>query len=115
MRAEKAAPALLGRVAFSTMYWTVAQMLTHHTSNGCNLRPGDLIASGTVSGDSADSRGCMLELTWRGTKPIELESGETRQFLEDGDEVTMRGYLEAPGRPRLGFGECTGLVAPAED
>jgi fumarylacetoacetase len=113
MRAEHIAPARLGRAPFATVYWTVAQMLTHHASNGCNLRTGDLIASGTVSGDTPDSRGCMLELTWRGARPVELPSGETRQFLEDGDEVIMKGYLEAPGRPRLGFGDCTGLVSPA--
>jgi fumarylacetoacetase len=113
MRTERISPVRLGRASFATMYWTVTQMLTHHASNGCNLRPGDLIASGTVSGDSPDSRGCMLELTWRGAKPVELPSGEMRQFLEDGDEVIMKGYLEAPGRPRLGFGECRGSVLPA--
>jgi fumarylacetoacetase len=113
MRTERISPVRLGRASFATMYWTVTQMLTHHASNGCNLRPGDLIASGTVSGDSPDSRGCMLELTWGGAKPVELPSGEMRQFLEDGDEVIMKGYLEAPGRPRLGFGECRGSVLPA--
>ena len=100
----------LSRGDFSTMYWTLAQMLTHHASNGCNLRPGDLLASGTVSGPTKDARGCLLELTWRGTEPITLPSGETRAFLADGDEVTLRGVCEAPGRPRLGFGACTGIV-----
>lgn len=100
----------LSRGDFSTMYWTLAQMLTHHASNGCNLRPGDLLASGTVSGPTKDARGCLLELTWRGAEPITLPSGETRAFLADGDEVTLRGVCEAPGRPRLGFGACTGIV-----
>lgn len=100
----------LSRGDFSTMYWTLAQMLTHHASNGCNLRPGDLLASGTVSGPTKDARGCLLELTWRGAEPITLPSGETRAFLADGDEVTLRGVCEAPGRPRLGFGTCTGIV-----
>ena len=103
----------LSRGDFSTMYWTLAQMVTHHASNGCNLRPGDLLASGTVSGPTKDSRGCLLELTWRGAEPITLPSGETRAFLADGDEVTLRGVCEAPGRPRLGFGACTGIVEAA--
>jgi fumarylacetoacetase len=85
-------------------------MLTHHTSNGCNLRPGDLLASGTVSGPTKESRGCLLERTWRGKEPIELPSGEKRAFLEDGDEVIIRGYCERAGHARIGFGECRGLV-----
>jgi len=95
------------------MYWTVAQMLTHHTSNGCNLRPGDLIASGTVSGTDESSRGCLLELTWRGSKPVTLPTGEQRRFLEDGDEVIMRAFCEAEGFRRIGFGECRGTILPA--
>jgi fumarylacetoacetase len=94
------------------MYWTVRQMLTHHASNGCNLRPGDLLASGTVSGDSDDARGCLLELTSRGSKPVTLPTGEERRFLQDGDEVIMSGYLEAEGRRRIGFGECRGTILP---
>ena len=78
-------------------YWTFGQIVAHHTSNGCNLRPGDLLASGTVSGPSKDSRGCLLELTWRGTEPITLPSGEERRFLEDGDEVVLRGTCRRPG------------------
>lgn len=113
MRADRAPPALLSRAPFRGMYWTVAQMLTHHASNGCNLRTGDLLASGTVSGESPDSRGCLLELTWRGSKPIALPTGEERKFLLDGDEVIMKGYLESPGRPSLGFGECRGTILPA--
>jgi fumarylacetoacetase len=95
---------------FTTMYWTLAQLVTHHASNGCNLRPGDLIASGTVSGPSPESRGCLLERTWRGREPLELPSGEKRSFLEDGDEVIMRGWCERAGAVRIGFGECRGIV-----
>ncbi len=113
MRAAGMPAVRLSRGDFSTMYWTLAQMLTHHASNGCNLQPGDLVASGTVSGPTKDSRGCLLELTWRGAEPITLPSGETRAFLADGDEVTLRGVCEAPGRPRLGFGGCTGIVEVA--
>jgi fumarylacetoacetase len=101
----------LGRVA--DLYWTPAQMLAHHTSNGCNLRPGDLFASGTVSGPEKGARGCLLELTWRGAEPLTLPSGETRKFLEDGDEVVMRGWCEREGAVRIGLGECRGLVLPA--
>jgi len=99
---------------FTRMYWTLAQMLAHHASNGCNLRAGDLIASGTVSGPTEDSRGCLLELSWRGTEPIALPNGETRTFLADGDEVSVRGWCEREGAVRIGFGECRGLVLAAE-
>jgi fumarylacetoacetase len=98
---------------FGSMYWTLGQMIAHHASNGCPLRPGDLIGSGTVSGPEKRNRGCLLELTWRGTEPITLPSGETRTFLEDGDEVTLRGYCEAPGAVRIGLGECSGTVQSA--
>ncbi|MDQ8145888.1 MAG: fumarylacetoacetase [Gemmatimonadota bacterium] len=110
MRATGMPAVRVSRGDFSRMYWTLAQMLTHHASNGCNLQPGDLLASGTVSGPTKESRGCLLELTWRGAEPITLPSGETRAFLADGDEVTLRGICEAPERPRLGFGACTGIV-----
>jgi len=113
MRAAGAPAVRLSRARFADMYWTLAQMVAHHTSNGCDLRPGDLIASGTISGATKDSRGCMLELTWRGTEPIELPGGETRKFLQDGDEVIMRGTCERPGARRIGFGECRGEVVPA--
>ena len=112
MRAKKIEPVRLSRAPFNLMYWTVGQMLAHHSSNGCNMRAGDLLASGTVSGTDRDSRGCLLELTWRGTEPVTLPSGEERRFLLDGDQVIMKGYLEAEGRPRLGFGECVGTVLP---
>jgi fumarylacetoacetase len=111
---ETGRPAVrLTRSAFEGMYWTLAQMLTHHASNGCNLRPGDLFASGTVSGTTKDSRGCLLELTWRGTEPVALPDGETRAFLADGDELSLRGYCERDGAVRVGFGECRGEVLPA--
>lgn len=92
------------------LYWTFAQMLAHHTCNGCNLQPGDLLASGTVSGSSSDSLGCLLELTKRGAEPLALPNGETRKFLEDGDEVILRGFCEREGVARIGLGECVGRV-----
>ncbi len=113
MREAGVAPVRLSRGRVADLYWTVAQMLAHHTSNGCNLRPGDLFASGTVSGPEKEARGCLLELTWRGSEPITLPTGEVRKFLEDGDEVIMRGACERPGAVRIGFGECRGLVIPA--
>jgi fumarylacetoacetase len=103
-------PVRLSRGNFRDMYWTVAQLVAHHTVNGCNLRPGDLLASGTISGPAKESRGCLLELTWRGTEPVALPNGETRSFLEDGDEVILRAYCEKEGAPRIGFGECRGIV-----
>ena len=113
MRARGAAAARVSRASFTSMYWTPAQLLAHHASNGCNLRPGDLLASGTVSGPEVGSRGCLLELTWRGAEPLQLQHGETRTFLEDGDEVIMRGFCERAGARRIGFGECRGTVRPA--
>jgi fumarylacetoacetase len=96
------------------MYWTVPQQLAHVTINGTRIRPGDLYASGTVSGREADSYGSLLELSWNGTRPIELDDGSTRYFLEDGDTVTMRGWCGGDDRPRLGFGTCSGTVVPAK-
>ena len=110
MRDAGVPPMLVSRGSFTSMYWTVAQLVTHHASNGCNLRPGDLLASGTVSGTTRESRGCLLERTWKGTEPLELPSGEQRRFLEDGDEVTMRGWCERDGARRIGFGEARGRV-----
>jgi len=95
------------------LYWTFAQMLTHHASNGCNLRPGDLIASGTVSGPERSASGCLLELSTGGREPITLADGETRAFLEDGDEVVLSGRCEREGFRGIGFGTCTGRVLPA--
>jgi fumarylacetoacetase len=100
----------ISRASFRDMYWTFPQMIAHHTSNGCPLRPGDLLGSGTVSGPARENRGCMLELTWRGKDPLILSSGESRIFLQDGDEVTLRGYCERPGFRRIGFGACCGRI-----
>jgi fumarylacetoacetase len=111
MRQQGAEPVRLSSGNFKEMYWTVAQMLAHHASNGCNLRPGDLLASGTVSG--AKSRGCLLELTTGGTAAIDLPGGERRRFLEDGDEILLRGSCQAAGFARIGFGECRGVVQAA--
>jgi fumarylacetoacetase len=113
MRREKVEPFRLSRSNLKDLYWTIAQMLTHHSSNGCNIRSGDLMATGTVSGREKSERGCLLELTWRGTEPVELPNGETRRFLEDGDEIIMRGSCEREGFKRIGFGECRGVVLPA--
>lgn len=106
-------PVQLSTGDFSSMYWTLAQMVAHHSSNGCPLRAGDLIGSGTVSGPEKNNRGCLLELTSRGTEPLELPTGEVRRFLEDGDEVILRGYCEAPGFRRIGLGECRGVIFAA--
>jgi fumarylacetoacetase len=111
--AQMPAPIRVSRTNFRSMYWTLAQMIAHHTSNGCNLRPGDLIGSGTVSGPEKANRGCLLEVTWKGTEPFELPTGETRTFLEDGDEVILRGWCEAPGFRRIGLGECRGVIIEA--
>jgi len=96
-------------------YWTVAQMVAHHTVNGCNLRPGDLFGSGTLSGPEAGQGGSLLELSDGGKKPLQLANGETRTFLEDGDTVILRGYCQREGFRRIGFGECRGTVAPARE
>ena len=95
------------------MYWTVAQMIAHHTSNGCNLEIGDLIGSGTVSGPEKSSWGSLLELTARGREPLELPSGEKRGFIEDGDEIIFRGFCAKPGAARIGFGECRAVILPS--
>jgi len=112
MREQGIAPHRVSRGNFRDMYWTFAQMIAHHTSNGCDLRPGDLLGSGTVSGAEKSSRGCLLEMTWRGAEPIQLPTGEERKFLLDGDEVIMRGYCERDGATRIGLGECRGIIVP---
>jgi fumarylacetoacetase len=114
MRERGEAPVRLTSARFADMYWTLAQMLAHHASNGCNLRPGDLLASGTVSGPERGARGSLLELTWRGSEPLRLPGGEERTFLRDGDEVILRGRCEREGFVGIGFGECAGEVLPVE-
>lgn len=127
MRDRGMAPVRLSKGSFKDMYWTIAQMLTHHASGGCNLQPGDLLGSGTISGPTREARGCLLELTWDGDPfatppkivpgtqrtPIKLPTGEERRFLADGDEVIIRGYCEREGFRRIGFGECRGIIEPA--
>jgi fumarylacetoacetase len=98
---------------FKYLYWSMTQQLAHHTVNGCNLRPGDLLASGTVSGPTPDSLGCLLELTWRGSRPLTLPSGEQRAFLQDGDRLSLTGWCQGEGY-RIGFGEVAGTVLPAD-
>lgn len=105
-------PQIITRSNFQNLYWSMNQQLAHHTVNGCNVRVGDLLASGTISGAEKISRGCMLELTWRGREPLEFPNGETRGFLQDGDMVTMRAWCEKEGI-RVGFGQVMGKVLPA--
>lgn len=114
MRAAYPAPAPITRVNLRDLYWSIAQLVAHHASNGCNLRPGDLLATGTLSGSEEGSEGCLLEMKHR-TEPLRLPSGETRTFLEDGDEVTLRAYARAPGLPHIGFGACSGILLGARD
>lgn len=103
---------VISRSNFKHLYWNMAQQLAHHTVNGCNVRAGDLMASGTISGDVPESYGSMLELAWKGTKPVKLDDGTDRKFIEDGDTVIMRGYCEKDGL-RIGFGEVRSTVLPA--
>lgn len=107
------APSRLSRTSFRHGYWSMAQMLAHHTEGGCNLNPGDLLGTGTQSGPGPGEQGCLLELTRGGREPLQLPHGQTRSFLEDGDTVTLRGWAEKPGAARIGFGECSGTVLPA--
>ena len=115
MREENLPPVRLSSVNFKEMYWTFAQMAAHHTSNGCSLRPGDLLASGTVSGGGRDAQGSLLGLTTRRAGPVQLPTEESRMFLEDGDEVILQGYCQGSGKTRIGFGECRGMVIPADE
>ena len=110
--ASMATPHVITRTNFQNLYWSIAQQLAHHAVNGCNLQPGDLLASGTISGATEESRGCMLELTWRGANPLTLPNGETRKWLEDGDSLSITGWAEGDGY-RVGFGEVTGRVLAA--
>ena len=114
MREAGAPPHVVCRTNARALYWSLPQMVAHHTANGCNLRPGDLLASGTVSGPEPESYGSLLELAWRGERPLALPGGERRAFLEDGDEVTLAAWAEGDGY-RIGFGEAVGRVRPAID
>jgi fumarylacetoacetase len=109
MRKAGLAPVQLSKGNLRDLYWSLDQLLTHHASNGCNLRPGDLLATGTISGPEQGSEGCLLEMKHR-AEVLTLPTGETRSFLEDGDQVTFHGYCQAPGLPRIGFGECAGRI-----
>lgn len=113
MRAAGLAPLRLSRGPATNMYWTIAQMVAHHASNGCRMEPGDLLGSGTISGPDDGTRGSMMEITRSGKQPVALPSGETRTFLEDGDELVLSGRFEARGYRSIGFGACTGTVVPA--
>jgi fumarylacetoacetase len=103
----------LSRASSTSLYWTVAQMVAHHTSNGCNLRSGDLLGTGTISEASVAGYGSLLEITEGGRRPITLPSGEMRSFLEDGDEVRLSAHASAPGFVSIGFGPCGGVVVTA--
>jgi fumarylacetoacetase len=113
MRSGGEAPFRLSRGSFADVYWTVAQMVAHHASNGCNLETGDLMGSGTVSGPQRESWASLLELTQRGKDRLALPNSETRGYVEDGDEIIFRGHCEKPGFARLGFGECRAVIAAA--
>jgi fumarylacetoacetase len=113
MRERGDAPVRLSHSNFKDAYWTLAQLLTHHASNGCNLQTGDLLGTGTQSGPGADQGGSLLELSAGGKTPITLPGGEQRRFLADGDTLILRGCCERPGAARIGFGECAGTVLPA--
>jgi fumarylacetoacetase len=113
MREEHSGPTRLSHTSLSHSYWTVGQMVAHHAVGGCNLRPGDLLGTGTQSGPSLDQAGALIELSAGGGHQVDLANGEARTFLEDGDAVVLRGWCEKPGFARIGFGECRGQVLPA--
>ncbi len=113
MRRDNLPAHRLARSNARHMYWTVAQMLAHHTSNGCNLLPGDLLGTGTISGPDQTSRGSLLESTEGGRTPIRLPSGEERRFLEDGDEIVLKAQARREGFASIGFGECRAIILPA--
>jgi fumarylacetoacetase len=110
MRERRMGPMLLGATDLKNLYWTPSQMLAHHTSNGCRMRTGDLLGSGTVSGATPGEFGSLIEITRRGAEPVTLPTGEQRRFLEDGDEVTLRGWCERAGYARIGLGTCTARI-----
>jgi fumarylacetoacetase len=108
------APFVIGSPVFKDMYWSVFQMLTHHASGGCNFQPGDFYGSGTISGTEKDQLGSLLEASVGGMQEITFPTGETRTFLEDGDEVVMRAWCDKDGAARIGFGECRSIILPAD-
>jgi fumarylacetoacetase len=110
MKQDKAPAQRLSRSSFRDSYWTLAQIVAHQASNGCNLRPGDLLGSGTISGATPDAFGSLMELTTAGKNPLQLPGGETRSFLEDGDEVIQRGRCAREGYVTMGFGEAAGTI-----
>ena len=111
MREQGVAPHVLSRgLAAAAMYWSAAQIVAHHSSNGCNLQAGDLIGTGTLSTARENGLGSLLEISRGGQVPVDLPSGETRSFLEDGDEITLRAWCEREGAVRIGLGECVGRV-----
>ncbi|MEM6845277.1 MAG: fumarylacetoacetase [Bacteroidota bacterium] len=112
LQTEGGHKAIIAKTNFKNMYWSVGQMLAHHTANGCNLRIGDLLASGTISGDTPDSYGSLLELSWNGEQPLTIHSNQTRTYLEDGDTVKLRGYAQREGI-RVGFGEVRTKILPS--
>ncbi len=111
---EGAAETVICRTNYSEMYYSAAQQLAHHSTSGCPMRVGDLLGSGTISGETKESRGSLLELSWGGKEPVTLDGGETRNFLEDGDTLTLRGAAQGDGY-RVGFGACAGTILPALD
>jgi fumarylacetoacetase len=113
MRTNNLAPFSLSQNNAQDLYWTPAQLVTHHTCNGCNLQIGDILATGTISGPAEAAAGCLLELTRNGTQPIQLPTGETRAFLADGDEIIFRGTCDLPNHPGIGLGECRATILPA--
>ncbi len=113
IKPEESEGKVVSRSNFKYMYWNMCQQLAHHTVNGCNINVGDLYASGTISGPTPDSYGSMLEISWKGTKPVEMPDGSERKFIQDGDSVIMRGFCEKDG-VRIGFGEAEGKILPAK-
>ena len=113
IKPEGAEEMIVSTSNFKYMYWNICQQLAHHTANGCNIEVGDMYASGTISGPTPDSYGSMLELAWKGTKPIQMPDGSSRSFINDGDTVTMKGFAEKDGM-RVGFGEVSAKVLPAD-
>ncbi len=113
LQTHQGRPEAISHSSASHMYWTPAQLVAHHSSNGCNLLPGDLLGTGTISGPDANSAGCLLEATRGGSIPIRMKSGEERYFLQDGDTVILRARCRREGAVPIGFGECAGTIVSA--